>query len=71
MKITKSIVLLVCLVMMGSLVFAAGQGVHEPGTGIEDPDLKEANQGSGQSLNEDSVNQGQDAQANTATPPKR
>lgn len=48
MKITKSIVLLVCLVMMSSLVFAAGQGVHEPGTGIEDPELKEVNQETGQ-----------------------
>lgn len=48
MKMIKSMVLLVCLVMMSSLVFAAGQGVHEPGTGIEDPELKDANQGTGQ-----------------------
>lgn len=38
--------------MFASVVMAAGtqKGVHEPGTGIEDPGLKEAGQGTGQGV---------------------
>jgi len=50
MKSIKNIVWLVCLILISSVVFAASQGIHEPGTGIEDPELKEASQGSGQGL---------------------
>jgi len=47
--------LMVCI-LLSSVVFAAGQsssgsqGIHEPGTGIANPDLKEAGQGTGQGL---------------------
>ncbi len=37
-------------IMFVSFVFAQGQGVHEPGTGIDNPELKEAGQGTGQGL---------------------
>ncbi|MFC1730573.1 hypothetical protein ACFL6I_09570 [candidate division KSB1 bacterium] len=37
-------------VLMTSLVLAQGQGIHEPGTGVENPELREAGQGTGQGL---------------------
>ena len=47
----KKISLIVFLfVFMAAIVMAEPQGIHEPGTGISDPDLKEANQGTGQEL---------------------
>ncbi|MBU1632248.1 MAG: hypothetical protein KJ580_03490 [Nanoarchaeota archaeon] len=45
--------LIVCILMI-SLVLAQGQqGIHEPGTGIENPELKEAGQGTGQGQDND------------------
>ena len=41
-----------------SFAVAQGQGVHEPGTGLGDPELKEAGQGTGQGLEADTQNQG-------------
>ena len=35
---------------MLSMVFAQSQGIHEPGTGLSDSELKEANQGTGLGL---------------------
>jgi hypothetical protein len=41
----------VVLILASSLAYAAGpQGVHEPGTGLTSPEIKEAAQGSGQGL---------------------
>ncbi|MBW2963607.1 hypothetical protein KY306_02425 [Candidatus Woesearchaeota archaeon] len=45
----KIINLLIILVLASSFVLAQ-QGIHEPGTGIENPELKEAGQGTGQGL---------------------
>ena len=55
MKSIKSIVWLVCIIIIivSSVVFAAGQGVHEPGTGIDNPDVRSANQGTDQGINQD------------------
>jgi len=45
----KEFVILAGVILMLSLVAAAGQGgVHEPGTGIDSPDLKADAQGTGQ-----------------------
>jgi len=52
MEIKKHIILLGCLILMSSLVFAAQQGVHDSGTGIENPDLRAISQGTGQGLDE-------------------
>ena len=43
------------LVLASGLVSAQGssKGVHEPGTGIEQPEVKEAGQGTGQGIQED------------------
>ena len=56
----KKILLLgIICVLMSSLVLAEeSKGIHEPGTGIETPELKEAGQGTGQGLEEGEV-QGQ------------
>ncbi len=43
-----------------SFVVAQGQGIHNPGTGIENPEIKEAGQGTGQGLETDTQNQGLD-----------
>jgi hypothetical protein len=45
----KILSLLVVLILASSFVLAQ-QGIHEPGTGLEDPELKEAGQGTGQGL---------------------
>jgi len=45
----KLFVVLATLVLASALVLAQ-QGIHEPGTGLEDPELKEAGQGTGQGL---------------------
>jgi hypothetical protein len=45
----KLIAALLVLVMLSPMVFA--QGIHEPGTGLEDPELREEAQGTGQGLN--------------------
>ena len=37
-------------VLLCSVALAQGQGIHEPGTGIENPEVKEAGQGTGQGL---------------------
>jgi hypothetical protein len=37
-------------VLLCSVAMAQGQGVHEPGTGIENPEVKEAGQGTGQGM---------------------
>jgi hypothetical protein len=75
MKIMKSIVLLICFVLVSSLVFAISQqGVHEPGTGINDPELKETNQGTGQGQDTETEpkgdKSGQDEAINTAAQTK-
>ncbi|MBW3022760.1 hypothetical protein KY308_01505, partial [Candidatus Woesearchaeota archaeon] len=45
----KTIIILFVLVLMASLAIAAGpQGIHEPGTGLEQPELMNASQGTGQ-----------------------
>ncbi len=46
----KIISLLFVLVLMSSIALAQGQGIHEPGTGIENPELREAAMGTGQGL---------------------
>jgi len=46
----KIIGMLLVLVVLSPVVFA--QGIHEPGTGIENPELREAAQGTGQGLND-------------------
>lgn len=47
----KIIIALFVVVLMSSMVLAQGQqGIHEPGTGIEDPELREAGQGTGQGI---------------------
>ena len=49
----KVLVLFTVLIMMCSLALAVGQqGIHEPGTGIDDPELKAEAQGTGQGLEE-------------------
>jgi len=45
----KILIALFVMVLMSSLAFAQ-QGIHEPGTGLEDPELREAGQGTGQGL---------------------
>ena len=45
---------LILCVLISSLVLAQGQqGIHEAGTGITDPEIKEAGQGTGQGLEND------------------
>jgi len=63
----KIMVLLISLFLVSSVVFAAGQGVHEPGTGNENPDLRSANQGTGQGLDISNTAAGQGQQINTGT----
>ena len=47
----KIIAFLVLLVLVSSLAIAQGpKGVHEPGTGIESPEVMEAGQGTGQGM---------------------
>lgn len=48
----KLIVPILCILMFASVVIAAGtqKGVHEPGTGLVEPELKEAGQGTGQGV---------------------
>jgi len=47
----KTILIIFVIVLMSSLAFAASQqGIHEPGTGIDNPEIKEAGQGTGQGL---------------------
>ena len=49
----KILVLFTVLILMCSLALAVGQqGIHEPGTGIDDPELKAEAQGTGQGLEE-------------------
>ena len=57
----KVLIVLLCGVLLFSsnLVFAQQnqQGVHEAGTGIEDPELMQVNQGTGQGLQGQEDNQ--------------
>lgn len=46
----KIISLLVVLILASSFALAQQQGIHEPGTGIQDPELRETGQGTGQGL---------------------
>jgi len=46
----KILLSIVICILASSLVLAQGQGIHEPGTGIENPEIKEAGQGTGQGL---------------------
>jgi len=43
--------ILLALVVLCPIALAQGQGMHEPGTGIENPELMEEAQGTGQGLN--------------------
>lgn len=48
----KAILFVFAVIFAAALVFAQGpSGVHEPGTGLENPELKEATQGTGAGLN--------------------
>ena len=49
----KICVFLAILVLLGSFVLAKQQGIPEPGAGIEDPELKDSNKGSGQGLDQE------------------
>jgi PGF-CTERM protein len=53
--VIKKIILATMVLMFAiSISLAAGpQGIHEPGTGLTDPDIKEAAQGTGQGVNMD------------------
>ena len=56
-KIMKIIIcFLVVLLMLNTAVLAQGQGINEPGTGREDPEIREAGQGTGQGLAQDRGN---------------
>mgnify|MGYP007123668444 CR=1 FL=1 len=48
----KMLVLFTVLILMCSLALAGQIGIHEPGTGIDDPELKAEAQGTGQGLEE-------------------
>ena len=50
----KILVLITVLVLMCSLTLVSGEpiGIHEPGTGMDDPELKAEGQGTGQGLEE-------------------
>ncbi len=57
--IKKTLILVIGFLMLSSLVFAQGQeGIHEPGTGNDTPEIKEAEQGTGQGLDANSTGQG-------------
>ncbi|MFC1801397.1 hypothetical protein ACFLZB_02955 [Nanoarchaeota archaeon] len=64
----KILSLLVVLILASSFVLAQ-QGIHEPGTGLDDPELKEAGQGTGQGQAEPTLisNQGEGNQTQTQT----
>jgi hypothetical protein len=52
----KTILSLVVVILISSLALAQGQeGIHEPGTGIENPEVKEASQGTGQGMQDEAV----------------
>ena len=52
----KSLVFITILDLMCSLAIAVGQeGIHEPGTGIDDPELKAQGQGTGQGLEDGEI----------------
>ena len=62
--IKKIILAMMVLMLAISISLAAGpQGIHEPGTGLTNPDIKEAAQGTGQGLK--TVNE---TNASTSTP---
>lgn len=51
LTIRKLVLALLAIFAMGSIALAAGpQGIHEPGTGLANPEVKEAGQGSGQGM---------------------
>ncbi|MBU1203793.1 MAG: hypothetical protein KKG60_01860 [Nanoarchaeota archaeon] len=57
----KILLSLIVCILMCSLVLAQGQqGIYEPGTGIENPETKEAGQGTGRGLEVDTQNQGEE-----------
>jgi len=47
----KIILILMSIIMAVSVVADGQQGIHEPGTGIESPEIREERQGNGQELN--------------------
>ena len=64
----KILLSLIVCILMSSLVLAQGQqGIHEPGTGIENPEIKEAAQGTGQGLDSETQGEGQGTQTDTET----
>ena len=64
-------ILLLCLIciLVSSLVLAQGQnGIHEPGTGVENPEIKESGQGMQDDVTTESGQEtGQGVQSNTET----
>jgi len=46
---------LVASILLMGFVVGAQQGIHEPGTGLDDPELKAASQGTGQGLEDGEV----------------
>ena len=64
----KILLSLIVCILMSSLVLAQGQqGIHEPGTGIDNREIKEAGQGSGQGQDNETQGDGQGTQTNTET----
>ena len=60
--------LILCVLMCSVVFVQAQQGVHEPGTGIEEPELMEAGQGTGQGLdNNDTQGEGEPMLVSTGT----
>ncbi len=63
-------ILAIVLVLATSIVFAAGQGssgsqgIHEPGTGIASPEIKESSQGTGQGVQTNTETETQTQQQN-------
>lgn len=60
----KTILVVFVILLMSFLAFAQGQGVHEPGTGIDNPEVKEQEQGTGQGLEAQEM-QGEQVRAQT------
>jgi hypothetical protein len=66
----KIIILLITLVLLTSIALAAQQGVHKPGTGLNNSDLRTGGQGSNQN-NESNISQSEQQQLNTTAQIKK
>lgn len=49
----KTVLLVLFVLLLSALAFAQQKGIHEPGTGIENPEIKEVGQGAGQEMIDD------------------